>query len=89
VTSPRRYRVTQRDGRVVVGAVRGVGGMLAGSDSYERLCAASVRASIGKPMRSITEAAPGFCLMYPDYSRHADGDVVEVDLRHATVEAAS
>jgi len=82
----RLFRVTQRDGLVVIGAVRGAGGLLAGRDAAERMYRASARASMGLPLRDVLEPEPGFVDLLPGYSAERDGDPVRVDLRGARIE---
>lgn len=81
-----RFRITTPAGVFVRGAVKGIGGMLAGRDAFERLCAASVRAVTGRPLRDVYEPSPGFCEVYPEYSAASDGNAVIVDLRNARIE---
>lgn len=86
MTRVRFFRITQRDGVLVTGAVRGAGGMVAGRDAHDRVCRASVRATCRQPMRDVFEPEPGFAELYPEYSAAGDGAPVRVDLRHARVE---
>jgi len=68
-----RVRATLADGRVVVGPVRGSGGML-GADAAERLARMQRRADLGRPLRGhgMTVA------MYPEHGPHGDGPAVVV-----------
>ncbi len=72
-----RFRFTLPDGSVVVGPVRGSGGMLQGG---------SDRAELHALQR--VQAMPA-ALVYPDYGPNGDGPEVALSLAGATVEVVA
>lgn len=80
-----RVRATLADGRVVIGPVRGLGGMMGAAGEPEG-AAARVRDRLESVRRQVErgrpppcyEPAPGCVAMYPEHGPHGDGPEVVV-----------
>jgi hypothetical protein len=84
------YRFKLADGRVVVGAVQGSGGVIGGrsvaeaTDGVRRLRVAIKRAEEGE-RTGIYEPKPGHACLYPEYSFASQGPRISIPLVGATV----
>jgi hypothetical protein len=79
------YAIKLADGRVVVGAVHGAGGLIGcGPQNASRVRAAIKRATEGKSL-NVYEPKFGHIAMYPSATTADAGPVEYVDVRGATL----
>jgi len=81
-----RFRAHDDANDIVIGAVMGLGGMLAGRAGVEALHLSKVRADSAMPMRGVSSAREGHIFVHPGYGAEGDGPAVEIDLRRYSVE---
>lgn len=80
-----RYRFELPNGRVIVGAVQGNGGVLRqGTNGLARLLLAKQRVQQGREI-ALYEPEPGCVLVFPDYSAEGNGREELVPLKDAKI----